>query len=433
MKIVHVSRSDIAGGAALAAYRLHAGLRALGADSTMLVEEKFSRDESVREARVDDDLRARLRRNLTTRQLRRDSRRWVRDSVEAPLFSDDRGVFGADLARQLPADACVTLHWVARFVDLARFFHAAGPRRSYIWRLADMNPFTGGCHYDEECGRFRVACGHCPMLLRPSSDDLSHRVWRRRRDALSLLRDDQLHVVAISTWSADRACSSSLLGRFPVSVIPPGVDTTVFTPVDKMSTRRQLGIPDEACVLVYSAHVLDKPLKGADLLVAALAGMPPHPGGLYLLTVGYREMPRVKGPVTHIHLGGGQDPLHLIAAYAGADLAVVPSRQEAFGQVVIEALACGVPVVGFRTGGVVDAVVDGETGFMAPDMTAESLRETLVRALADLGLLRGMRDACREVAVRRFSADVVAARYLSLYASLAAEGPRAPGLRERLR
>lgn len=418
MRIVHVSRSDLDGGAALAAYRLHTALRAAGEDSTMLVETKDSNDETVIEVSLSQRPSVRMRRNLMSRHLRRDHQRYLAGrSPSAMLFSDDRAAYGADVARHIPSDAVVTLHWIARFAGLDDLLPALAEEQRLVWRLADMNPFTGGCHYDAGCGRFSDSCGMCPLLLASSADDLSHRAWRRKRAALAPLSDEQMHVVALSRQWAELSRASSLLGRFPVTVVPPMVDTDVFRPVDTERARRELGLDPAALILVFVAHDLSSAIKGADLLGEALRSLSADVGGLTLLTVGHQTMTEI-GPRNTLARLGSVDASRLAIAYSCADLAVLPSRQEAFGQVVIEALACGVPVAGFATGGIRDAITDGETGFVASEVTAASLCSTLLRALGDRQALGAMRHACRQVAERRFSAAVVAREYQFLYRSL---------------
>lgn len=137
-------------------------------------------------------------------------------------------------------------------------------------------------------------------------------------------------------------------------------------------------------------------------------------------------MPEIDARIDHVHLGSADDPRLAVTAYNCADVAVLPSRQEAFGQVVIEAMACGVPVVGFATGGILDAVADGETGFVAPEVTSGSLSTALVRALSDRPALQAMRVSCRRVVERRFAAGVVAGEYQALYRALA-DGTAARG------
>ena len=113
---------------------------------------------------------------------------------------------------------------------------------------------------------------------------------------------------------------------------------------------------------------------------------------------------------------------HLLALfYSAADLLAFPSLQEGFGQTIVEALACGLPVVGFDTGGMRDAIRPGITGFIARAKTADALADALHVALEDVDRLRGMARACRETAEQRFSVDVVARRYQELYRALVAK------------
>jgi len=423
VKIVHLSRSDTSGGAALAAYRLHTALRASGEDSTMLVESRMSGDKTVRVALLGGSVGARARRTVRTRRVHRDRARYVpvRPGL-ATLFSDDRALYGAELAGQIDRDAVVTLHWIARFVELRELIRALGPGRKYVWRLADMNPFTGGCHADGGCGRYVGACGECPLLAPAGPRDLSHQIWARKRAALEQLGDAQLEVVAVSKTSAEHARASSLLGRFRVTVIPPSVDTTVFRPFNRLFSRRILGMETEGPVLLYAAHSLEDPLKGANVLCEAAVGLE-DTAGVTLVTMGHGVVPALGACVRHIALGPVLDARLAAYVYSCADLVVLPSRQEAFGQVVIEALACGVPVAGFDTYGMRDAITEGVTGFVAREATAAGLRAALSEALASVERLRAMRAACRESAAR-FAADVVAKQYQVLYRRLVGDGGR---------
>jgi glycosyltransferase involved in cell wall biosynthesis len=117
--------------------------------------------------------------------------------------------------------------------------------------------------------------------------------------------------------------------------------------------------------------------------------------------------------------GGEANDDHLLALlYSAADLLAFPSLQEAGGQTILEALACGLPVVGFDSGVMRDAVRPGITGHIAESKTPESLSEALQLALEDTDRLRGMREACRATAEERFSIEVVARRYQELYQTL---------------
>ena len=104
--------------------------------------------------------------------------------------------------------------------------------------------------------------------------------------------------------------------------------------------------------------------------------------------------------------------------YSAADLFVIPSLQEAFGQTSLEAMACGTPVVGFDTGGIPDTVRPGETGWLAEVGNVDALSRTLTNALRDRDRLRRMGQTCREMVMAEFSLARQRNRYTALYQTL---------------
>src|SRR5688572_25735272 len=166
MRILHLSSTDVAGGAARAASRLHTGLKRLGHDSRMLVGKKWSEDSTVEAIQPPQDLISRVKRKLRKKKIEADFARYA-TSRPAGLepFADDRSPQRFDeIARGLNADV-INLHWVAAgFLDHESFFDNVPKHIPLVWRLADMAPCTGGCHYDEGCGRFENKCGACPQL-----------------------------------------------------------------------------------------------------------------------------------------------------------------------------------------------------------------------------------------------------------------------------
>ncbi len=177
---------------------------------------------------------ARVSRKLRGRRIWRDYDRY-RDSIPSghEPFSDDRTEHGNALVNQIPECDIVNLHWIAGLLDHDSFFRAVPQRVPVVWRLADMAPLTGGCHYDEHCGRFVARCGACPQLGSVDEDDLSRQIWQRRHAMMSRLRPEQLHLVGTSRWIAEQARRSTLLGRFPVTVIPNGLNIDDYAPRDR--------------------------------------------------------------------------------------------------------------------------------------------------------------------------------------------------------
>ncbi|HEX8521006.1 MAG TPA: glycosyltransferase family 4 protein [Tepidisphaeraceae bacterium] len=417
MKIVHLSTSDIGGGAARAAYRLHTGLRRAGHDSQMLVLWKLSNDPNVTGFEPQRDFFSRLSRKLRRRKIQADFDKY-RPTIPPghEPFSDDRTEHADALVKQIPPCDLINLHWIAMLLDHEHFFKHISRDIPLVWRLADMGPLTGGCHYDDHCGKFSEKCGACPQLGSSDEHDLSRDIWLRRNDALASLGPGQLNLVGTSRWIADQSRKSSLLNRFPVSVIPNGLDTDVYTPRDKRFCRDLWNIPQDAQVVLFLAESLNNRRKGLEYLAQAMAMLKDIPR-LLLLSVGGNTIP-LDPAVRHLNLGRIDHDRTLSTIYSAADIFVIPSLQESFGQTVIESLACGTPVVGFDAGGIPDMVRPGQTGWLVPTGNAEALANAVRTALSEQDLRQAMSPRCREIAVAEYSMPVQAQAYAQLYQTL---------------
>lgn len=419
MRIVHVSTHDTRGGAARATYRLHKGLQRLGYESVMYVSHRSSQDPSVTEYVPPTHVAASLRRFVRSRWIHRSLARYQASSSNRfEVFTDDRNHHGAGPAKQLPKCDVLNLHWIAGFVDYRAFFAAVPRHLPIVWRLADMNPFTGGCHFDAGCGRFIEACGYCPQLASTSAEDLSRKVWKRKHDAFRKCIQGRLHIVTLTAWMTKQVRRSSLLSDCPVTQIPNGLDLTEFAPRDKCLVRDVLGIPREAKVVLFVAESTTNPRKGFSLLVQALNELASM-DNLLLLSVGRHE-PDLGGSIPHVHLG----PIEyrwLYQAYNAADLFVMPSLQDNLPNTVLESMACGTPVVGFEVGGVPDMVRQDATGMLAPAGDVAGLKSAIASLLLNAPKRAEMSEMCRQVACAEYSLELQARRYGNLYESLVKE------------
>jgi glycosyltransferase involved in cell wall biosynthesis len=417
VKIVHVNTYDIVGGAARAVHRLHTGLRRLNQDSTLLVAQRFGNDPRVAEVVRTNRMAVRLARFARKQVMQRSAARYAKSRpVGAAYFSDDRSALASDLIEQLPACDVLNLHWVAGFVDFQSFFRVAAQRRALVWTLHDANPFTGGCHYYGRCDRFLRGCGACPALGSGNGHDLSHAIWGRKKRAYSFLRETELHIVTPSRWLAGEVQKSTLLGKFPVSVIPNGLDTDVFRPRDQISARDMLGIPRDSKVVLFSADVLGEHRKGFAILVEALAALPPDKR-ILLVCIG-RGAPPLSLQLPHVYLGFIDNDQILSWVYSAADLYVTPTLDDNLPNTVIEATSCGTPVVGFDTGGVPDVVRNGVSGFVVPKGEAGALREAVLRVVDAPALRTKLSENCRRISIEDYDLVVQARRYLDLYESI---------------
>ena len=309
----------------------------------------------------------------------------------------------------------IHLHWIADFIDYPSFFSSIPDSVPIIWTLHDMNPFTGGCHYSWECEGYKSQCRHCPQLKKSSHYDLSTKNFFLKKKSL---RGKNLHIVADSHWLEREARSSAIFSNVKsFQTIHYGLDIQSFLPKDKESCRRVLGLPPDSFVISFGADHVGNKRKGMRELVGALSSIGANEK-LALLVFG-RSLPQI-GPMDFpsIHFGFLHSPTLLSAIYSASDMFVIPSLQEAFGQTALESLACGTPVVGFRTGGIPDMVIHGKTGLLAQPNDIKELALQIKWLMDHPEEKKQMGVNGRLSVEQMFTADMQADKYLSLYDKL---------------
>jgi glycosyltransferase involved in cell wall biosynthesis len=330
-------------------------------------------------------------------------------------MTHDYAYLGGLAQRQAPDADVFHLHWAMDLLDFRMLPHFA--RRAPIaWTFHDMNAFTGGCHYDRGCGRFTASCGACPLLHSDDPHDITHRVLQRKLAALREVPEARMVVICPSRWMEREVQRSTLFGRFQTEVIPNGIDLQTFRPLDRAALRRQYEIAPEDRVIFFIAESLSDARKGALELQKAIAHLA-HLPNLRIVTLGDGDKQNMQGPL-YRHLGKVNDPRKVCEAYNLADVSVIPTLQDNFPNTVLESMASGTPVVGFATGGVVDAVEHGVSGLLAPTGDTEGLAAHLMRALSDDELRVSMGHAARARAVEHYSLERQTTACASLYRRL---------------
>ena len=409
MRVLHLSTSDDRGGAARAAFRIHQGVQRIGLDSRMLVQFKRSSDRTVvgpatRLGKGIAGLRPSLDSLLT--QLYRHRQ----ETLFSPALLPDRlsskvAVLNADV---------IHLHWMGhgflRIETLKRF------QKPLIWTLHDMWAFTGGCHIDNGCGRYKASCGMCPMLASSKERDLSRWVWQRKHKAWQRLN---LTVVTPSRWLADCARASALFKDVRVDVIPHGLDLARFKPSNQRVARDLFSLPqDKKLILWGSASGIGDRLKGFHFLEHGLRGLAESGWGSRSELVVFGASEPIDPPQLLVKvrwLGRLHDDVSLALLYAAGDVLVVPSPQEAFGQVASEAMACGLPVVAFGATGLLDIVEHRQNGYLAEAFAPESLARGIAWVLEDAERWQSLSRRARQKAETEFALSLMAERYAHLY------------------
>lgn len=299
------------------------------------------------------------------------------------------------------------LHWVGHsMLSVEEIGQLQCP---IVWTLHDAWAFTGGCHIVGTCRGFTRRCGGCPQLGSTTDNDLSRVVFERKVRAFEGLN---MTIVTPSRWLADLASKSSLLTGRKIVVIPNGLDTSAFKPMNKLMARDYFGVPREHPVILFGAHSLGDPNKGADLLIAALEEF----GAVCtLLTFGEGAIPtgRLKNVQLHA-LGNLVDDASLALAYSAADVFLCPSRQDNLPNTVAEALACGTPCAAFRIGGLPEMIDHQVNGWLADPFDPVHLAEGIAW-LTQHPHPEELRHSARAKAEAEYDLNVISERYLRLY------------------
>ena len=228
--------------------------------------------------------------------------------MDYSAFTLDWTAFGRRPVRQMPAADICHLHWTTDLLDF-RMLPAMSRRGPLVWTLHDMNPFTGGCHYDDECGRFTAACGACPIL--PSSNLADVSTPRARAQGTRAGRAARRLPAHRHAQPLDgRGSTAQPSRRFEVSVIPNGIDTALYCPVDRGAVRARLGLAPGDRALLFVADNLSDGRKGWAKLTDAINRLGSVPN-LRIMTLGRGDTASMTGP-RYLHLGrlqrAGGDP-----------------------------------------------------------------------------------------------------------------------------
>jgi len=409
MKILLVNTSDISGGAARAAYRIHKGLQEIGMNSKMLVQSKLSDDKTV--IGSDNKIKkgfAKLRPTL--------------DSAVKKFFSgSSKTIFSpawlpfSDIPSRIKSIApdIIHLHWICdgmlRIEELKRI------NKPIVWTLHDMWAFTGGCHHSDGCNRFQQDCGNCPQLNRKGKSDLSRSILRRKKKAWNGL---DLTIVTPSKWLADCAKESSLFKGQRIEVIHNGLDLNLYKPVDKTFARKIWDLPINKKLILFGAmSATSDHRKGFDLLYEGLKQLSAQwsdKAELVVFGSSEPENPPDFGLPVH-YLGRLYDDVSLALLYAATDVMVTPSRQDNLPNTVVESLACGTPVGAFDIGGMPDMIDHKINGYLAKSFETSDLAAGINWVLSDENRHKELCINAGEKAVESFDIEKIAGQYAELY------------------
>ena len=450
MKLLSINYTDAQGGAARVAWDLFSGYRRRGHPSAMVVGRKLTGDPDV------FPLPRAASGYPWERPMKALSRAALRAAQRWPGLGFGRIYSTAESMAHFPnlrwwdhlmGWECFRYPGTRRLFEVAPFqpdlIHAHNLHADYFdlrylpWitaraptvvTLHDAWMLSGHCAFSMGCDRWRTGCGHCPDLgLAPAIR--RDATARNRRVKARIFQNCRLYVVTPSQWLMDKVEASILRPSVIQSrVVPNGVDRRVFRPGSREAARRRLGIPRAATVLMAAAPGLrHNPRKNWRLLHQALIRLSQRRGREPVLALGVGEAaPGEDRGRVQIRYVGQQPPETLADYYRAADMYVHPSRADNLPLVVLEALACGTPVVATRVGGVPEAIRQDRsperpgTGVMVEPDDAEGLCEALEALVQDPARRVRMGRFAAEDA-QRFDLETMIDRYLGFFEEILRE------------
>lgn len=396
MNVLFVNTSERTGGAAIAAGRIAAALRKQG----VAVSSCFRKGKAgfyIERAAI-----------------------WASNGFSKEnLFAVDIANCGEDITKlpEFKKADIIHLHWINQgFISingLKKIFDSGKP---VVWTMHDMWPCTGICHHSRECDNYFTECHGCPYLRFPGSKDLSCTIFKRKSKTY---RDANLSFVACSGWLRERASHSSLLSGHQLTNIPNPIDTDFFKPDEREKTD------SEYRILFGSAKITDK-RKGIDYFIEACRILKEKYPSLNIKVVCYGQNSEVLSsllpyPVESLGYISGDTAIRDL--YNSVDLFVTPSLEDNLPNTIMEAMACGVPCVGFNVGGIPEMIGHKVTGYVAEYKSAEDFADGIAWVL-DRTRFEQLSKTSRQKVIDNYSEDKVAEQYLRLYQSLSVRQKR---------
>ena len=308
----------------------------------------------------------------------------------------------------------VHLHTMADWFDVPQWLETLPPRIGVVISVHDMWHITGGCFLYRGCDRYTSdinPCDSCPILKWPANRMLASIAHSRKTRAY---HTSGARLVANSHWLAELAGRSTIAKACGgVRVIPPGIDLTIFKPHDKELCRKQLGLPADAFVIVTGSASLKDANKNAPWLLEQLSLLP-ELGKVVVLAFGEGTVP-VPDSLNVRFAGGIGDRGKLARLFAAADVFVSASLMETYGLTIVEAMACGIPVVAFQVGGIPEAAPDGQGAILCGLRDGAALLRAISRLRKSPGLRENLGRLAHDTAHSRNAMSSFADNFVELY------------------
>lgn len=412
MKALLINTSETKGGAAVACKRLAVALQKQGVDVSLLVRDKNSSDSFVSSVNTTPfhKILSKIVFYAERLQIFLANKFSRKNLFTVSTASTGINILNHPLVKE--ADI-IHLHWINQgLLSVHEIGELIKLGKPVIWTMHDMWPVTGICHYSGDCSRYTESCGCCPFLQNSSPSDLSYRIFKQKK---AILQGAGVQFVACSQWLRQRAEVSTLRSGNFFKNIPNPIDTERYIPGNKKTARQELNLPLDKKLLLFGAFITSDKRKGLEYLIKATHLLADLSDKVEIVFCGEvkEEFKATLGLKAH-SLGYLSETSQLIKMYQSVDCYVIPSLEENLPNMIMEAMACGVPCVGFKTGGIPEMIAHQQNGYLAQYRSAEDLAQG-IRFTLEKNEDATFGQAVRDFILTNYAESIVAQKYVRLY------------------
>jgi glycosyltransferase involved in cell wall biosynthesis len=383
MKVLLVSTSDMAGGGAIAAFRLMEALNNNGVKAKMLVRDKLS--SSVTVAQVGTKIPKVLERGQ------------IMAHMKGKLWQADTADFGIDITKtdEYKEADIIHLHWINQgMISLSCLKKMIKDGKKIVWTLHDEWPYLGICHYRGDCQE--TECKNCPLL--PGNIARKHYLCKQE-----IYKNSNITFVGCSQWISNRA--KQAMPKAKVVHINNCVPHNIFQSTDQQEARKRLNLPIDKKIILFCSQNLNDERKGYTYLQQALNQLKNN-----------SQFSILNSQLQTVCIGKGgryiSSPEEMALMYSAADVFVIPSLQDNLPNTIAEAMSCGTPCVGFNVGGIPEMIDHQVNGYVAKYKDVTDLAEGIQYVLT-----HDMREAALHKAASAYGETHVAQKYINVYES----------------
>jgi len=411
MKVVHVNTSDINGGAAIAAHRLHKAFLKKNINSKMIVMQKKTDEKEVvvaKNTKLEKHLFSNIRKLINKSFLLKYKNR------KNSIFSSAK--IGIDITNNkiIKEADIIHLHWiVGSYLSLNTLRKLLLLNKRIIWTLHDSWAFTGGCHVRYGCNKYIDNCGNCPILKSKTEKDLSYNIFKKKENIYSEVKD--VKIVTPSNWLNKCVRESNLLNNFKNYVIPNTLDENIFKNINKNQARKILNLNLNKKYICFGAiNSTNTDYKGWEFLKKAIHNLEDYDcdyeNKIEILVFGSSHSENIENlPFKVNFLGNFHDEVSLALVYNASDLFVAPSLEDNLPNTVLESLHCETPVVAFDIGGMSDMIVHKQNGFLAKFKDSRDLAKGIIWVMNNLNNVK--------IDKSKFNNDKIVNQILNIYSN----------------